>query len=274
GRLFTIGLILAGAGIVAYVFSSTASFFFSVDWQNIWLARRRQHMIAELNQHTIVCGYGRIGKHLTDELLREKRAFIIIDPDPAKIEHVRAKGFLALEGNAADEDLLAHAGIRRASNLVATANSDAENVFIVLTARSLRPDLLIVARANYDDSEPKLRRAGADRVIQPYRICGRRMASIIARPGVADFFDEVMHADNLELLLDEIVLAATSSLCGSTLVEAQLRSRFGVTVLAGSQPGSPLSANLEAETKLQPGVRLIVLGTREQIQALASAARQ
>ncbi|NTV63321.1 MAG: TrkA family potassium uptake protein, partial [Oscillochloris sp.] len=161
----------------------------------------------------------------------------------------------------------------RAGSLVATANSDAENVFIVLTARSMRSDMVIVARANFDESEDKLLRAGASRVILPYRICGRRMAALIARPGVADFLDEVMHASSLELLIDQVLLEDGSPLAGQTLGEANLRSRFGLTVLALGKPGERVDTSPGAQSILAPGSLLIALGTREQLQSLASLVR-
>jgi len=274
GRLFTVALIGSGAGLVAFTFSGAAEFVLSGEWQEYLDQRRRQRMVEQLSGHTIICGYGRIGRHVADELHAQGLPFVILDLDAARVERVRHRGYLALQGNAANEEYLQSAGIARASSLISAASSDAENVFIVLTARSMREDIVIVARANFDESEDKLLRAGATRVILPYRICGRRMATLISRPGVADFLDEVMHANKLELLIDQVVLEASSSLVGQTLGAANLRSRLGITVLALGRPGERVDISPGAHALLVPDTLVIALGTRDQLQALALLARQ
>lgn len=274
GRLFTVALIGSGAGLVAFTFSGAAEFVLSGEWQEYLDQRRRQRMVEQLSGHTIICGYGRIGRHVADELHAQGLPFVILDLDAVRVERVRHRGYLALEGNAANEEHLQSAGIARASSLISAASSDAENVFIVLTARSMREDIVIVARANFDESEDKLLRAGATRVILPYRICGRRMATLISRPGVADFLDEVMHANKLELLIDQVVLEASSSLVGQTLGAANLRSRLGITVLALGRPGERVDISPGAHALLVPDTLVIALGTRDQLQAFALLARQ
>lgn len=273
GRLFTIALIVGGGGVAAYALTTLAEFFLSGDLQAYISHRRRQMQVDQLAGHTIVCGYGRVGRHVADELKAHGQRFVVLDLSDEKVEKVRHAGYLALRGNGANEEALRAAGIERAAGLVATASSDAENVFIVLTARAMRPDLVIVARANYDESEDKLRRAGADRVILPYRICGRRMAAVLSRPGVADFLDEVMHASNEEFLVDQVPIGVGSPIAGCTLGEANLRSRLGVTVLALLAPDAPIDTSPGAGSLLPPGGTLIALGTREQLQRLAALAR-
>lgn len=273
GRLFTMVLIVGGGGVAAYAISSAAEFFLSGEWRVYLDEQRHRRQLLRLTNHTIVCGYGRMGRHVVAELKAEQLPFVVIDPDEEKVARIRQRGDLALQGNAANEDDLQVAGIERAASLIAAVSTDAENVFIVLTARSLRPDLIIVARANYDDSEGKLLRAGATRVILPYRISGRRMVSLLVRPNVADFLDEVMHANHLELLLDQVWLSPTSPLVGKTLGEVHLRSNFGVTVLACHLPNERVNTSLTVSTVLQSGAYLIVLGTREQLQALIRVAQ-
>lgn len=272
GRLFTIGLIMAGAGLLAYTFSTTADFLISGDWRFYFEQRRKRKMLSQLSGHTIVCGYGRVGRHVADELHAQKSPFVVLDMSAEKVERVRHRGYLTLQGNAANENDLRTAGIERAGSLVATASSDAENVFIVLTARAMRPDMVIVARANFDESEEKLLRAGATRVILPYRICGRRMATLLSRPGVANFLDEVMHASSLEFLIDQIELASGSTLIGQSLGQASLRQRFGITVLAFRSPEGRIDTSPGADITLQAGGTLIALGTRDQLQALMGLA--
>lgn len=272
GRLFTIGLILGGAALVAFSLSTAVDVAISSDWPAYFEQRRRRTMLAQLSEHTIICGYGRMGRHVADELHARRKPFVVIDPKPEKIERVRQASYLGMQGNGANETDLRTAGIDRARSLVATANSDAENVFIVLTARSLRPEMVIVARVNYDDSEDKLLRAGATRVIQPYRLSGRRMAAVLDRPGVADFLDEVMHTSSLELLIDQVELCPNAALAGQTLGAANLRARIGVTVLAVRTPDGRFNSSPGVHTILEPGISLIALGTPEQLQALVALA--
>jgi voltage-gated potassium channel len=273
GRLFTIGLILSGGVLVAYAISTAAEFLLTGEWRTHLEEQRRIRMLAELSNHTIVCGYGRVGRHVASELKAEGLPFIVIDNDHAQVLRIQEDGFLALEGNASSEHYLKEAGIERAKGLVAAANSDAENVFIVLTARALKPDLVIVARANFEESEPKLLRAGADRVILPYGITGRRMVTMLVRPDVADFLDEVSRAGGLELLLEQVQLSPDSPLVGQTLAQAHLGSRLGITVLASKLPDGQYDTRLRSDTIFQPHSQLIALGTREQLQALIKLAQ-
>jgi voltage-gated potassium channel len=272
GRVFTMILIVGGGGIAAYSLSAAAEFFLSGEWRTHLEQRRQYQMLNKLKNHTIVCGYGRMGRHVVDELRAQHMPFVVLELDPEKVQQISRLGYPALHGDASNEENLSAARIEHAHSLVTAASTDAENVFIVLTARSMRPDILIVSRANEDGSEEKLRRAGATRVLLPYRISGRRMVTLLVRPDVADFLDEVMHASDLELLVDQIMLSHASDLAGKTLSEAGLRSKFGVTVLACHMPGQYLDTSPSADTMLRAGAQLIVLGTRDQLQKLSQVA--
>jgi voltage-gated potassium channel len=271
GRVFTIGLIIGGVSIAAYALGSAAQFIVSGDWQIYLQERRRQRMLEQLTDHIILCGYGRVGKSVVHQLCAEKLTFVVIETEAERVQHLRELGHLALHGNAADEHLLKAAGIDRARGLVACVGSDAENVYIVLTARGLRPEISIVARANYEESEAKLLRAGANRVMLPSNIAGRRMVTMLMRPEVADYLDVISHASDLELLVEQITIAATSSLANKTLAEAELGPRWGITVLACAT-GGRINLRPGAATLIEPGMRLIVLGTRDQLQELFVAA--
>jgi voltage-gated potassium channel len=229
-------------------------------------------MLAQLSNHVIVCGYGRVGRNVAHELKAEGLPFVVIDPNAEKIASIQEDGYLALHGNASNEQHLKEAGIERARGLVAAANSDAENVFIVLTARSMRKDLLIVARANYEESEPKLLKAGSNRLILPYRIAGHRMVTMLVRPDVANFLDEVTHATGLELLLEQIHLKPASALVGKTLAQAQLRGKLGITVLACKPPGEKPDTKPGPDTILRANAQIIALGTRDQLRELEKLA--
>lgn len=229
-------------------------------------------MLEQLSNHIIVCGYGRVGTGVVHELLAEHLAFVVIELDNALVLRLREMGQLAITGNAANEDLLREAGIERASGIVVCASSDAENVYITLTARGLRPDVKIVARAAYEESAAKLMRAGADRVILPFGIAGRRMVSTLIRPDVADFIEEVSSAGGLELFVEQVPVSIGSSLVGQTLAEADLETRLGISVLASHAPRSQLVMRPGPDHKLEPLTVLVVLGTRDQLLALMAVA--
>ena len=272
GRLFTIGLIVSAALITFYAASVITNWIASGEWREQLKRERERRMLEQLKNHTIVCGYGRVGRHVVHTLLAEKMPFVVIDPSAEAVAHLRELGHVALQGNAADESILKQAGIERARALVVAVNSDAENVFIVLTARGVRSDLQIIARANYETSESKLVRAGANQVISPYRIAGRRMVTTLVRPAVADFLDEVAHVGNEELLIEQVLIAPNSSLVGQTLAQAQLTERIGVTLLACKMPNAKTRSTPNADMLLQANMQMLALGSPEQLQKLLKMA--
>lgn len=272
GRLFTIGLILGGGGIAAYTLSTAVEYLVSGQWHAQWVERRERKMLDALKSHVIVCGFGRVGRFVAQDLQAEEVPFVILEKDPERMELTRRFGYLALQGNAANENLLEQAGIRRARGLVAAVDSDAENVYISLTARGLNPALSIIARANFEESESKLLRAGADRVLLPYAISGKRMVTMLLRPEVADFLDEVCYAGGMELLLEQIKVGGKSALQGLTLAEARSALRADVTIVAYKDPGSTKNQRPGPETRLMEGMQLLALGTRDDLRRLIQMA--
>ncbi|HSM72039.1 MAG TPA: potassium channel protein [Anaerolineales bacterium] len=273
GRVFTIGLIIGGGVIVAYALSASAEFFMSGEWHRILKIRRQSRMLSKLGDHVIVCGFGRVGRRVSDELTQEGVPFVVVDIRPDRVTHAEELDYVALEGNAANEHILKQAGIERARALVAAVNSDAENVFIILTARSLNSDMLIIARANYEDSEPKMVRAGADRTIVPYEISGKRMVTMLVRPSVADFLDEVAHVSGLELLLEQIRIEPDSPLAGRTISETNFRNEMGVAILACQDSQGVFDMHPGPQTLIEPNGLLLVLGTREQLRDMIKYAK-
>ncbi len=180
---------------------------------------------------------------------------------------------MGFQGDAANEAVLAQTGVERARGLVVAASSDAENVFIVLSARSVRSDLLIVARAIDEESESKLLKAGASRVVLPYRFSGRRMVTMLIRPEVANFLDEVAYSGGIELFLEQFRLSPSSPLVGQTLEQSRWRARFGVTVLACKSTDGRTNTSPQANTLLTADMKMIVLGTREQLRDLTKLAQ-
>ncbi|GIX07094.1 MAG: potassium channel protein [Candidatus Poribacteria bacterium] len=266
GRLFTIFLILSGAVTATYFFGATAEFLLEGEWRGLLAQRWKRKQMERMRNHVIVCGYGRVGRHVVRELLQEEIPFVVIDRDETAIAQVPDAARCGLVGDASDEEVLQLAGIERARCLVAALPEDADNVFVVLTARSLNPQLFIVARTNRDESEAKLLKAGANRVITPYKISAHRMVTMILRPEVSEFLDAVMQAGTVEFLLEQVLVPPDSPLTGKTLGELRIRSQVGVNVLAIRSPDGQLITSPGPETPLLGGSRVIVLGTRDQLK--------
>jgi voltage-gated potassium channel len=206
-----------------------------------------------------------MGRSLAHEMKTRSAPFIVIDQIDEAIEKCHQLGLPALRGNAADERILHEAGIERASSLVAAANSDAENVFIILTAKSIRPNLQIIARTHSEASIPKLEKAGATTVISPYSIAGRRVAQLLTHPHVTSFLDGVLEFGDQQMRLEEFTIGPHSPLAGLTLAEAKLK----VAVLAVLHPEQSLLSHPNAETRLLPGAAIIVMGVDSELNILA-----
>ena len=224
--------------------------------------------ISELFGHTIVCGYGRVGRHLASTLDRDGAPFVVVDTDDDKLDELEERGYLRVRGDATEEHVLAEAGMARAAALVACVNSDADNVLVTLTAKGMRPDCVVIARCKADENERKLQRAGADRVISPSTIGGRRIAQILTRPAVADFLDGIAGGAT-DYTLEEVTVAAGGELDGMTLREAGIRERFRCTVLAlRHATDRRLDSHPAPTTPLAVGDVLVVMGSEDDVVAL------
>lgn len=268
GRIFTVFLILLGVSTVAYGFSTLAQYVLAADLGPRLRRRRFKRMLQNTRDHIIVCGYGRVGRSALDTLRDGADGVVVIDRDAALVSNVREQGIAAVCGDATSDDTLREAGIERASGLIACAGNDADNLFIVLSARTLNPKLHIVARTVNPENEAKMQRAGADRVVSPYQIGGRQMASILTRPKVTEFLDFVTLDSGLELWLEELQIDSDSPLAGQTVVEANLRQATGATLVALLRSSTGTTLTPEGSTRLEAGDELIVLGTREQLARL------
>ncbi len=264
GRIFTVGLIIVGVITGTYAISTTIDTLTSDEFHRERRTLKKKRMLKQITNHTIICGYGRLGRTLVNELRERQGAVIVIDPLPEKIHMCDAAGIPAVLGNGADESVLHEAGIDRANALVATANSDAENVFIVLSARGLNPNLEIIARYNSEESVQKLKRAGAHSVISPHAIAGRRISHMLINPRITHFLDGVLRIGKEKLRLEDFEICENSPLVGKTLREASLK----VNVLAVSMPGEENIAHPTADTVLQPGVELVVIGLDDDLKEL------
>ncbi len=236
GRVFTTALIVAGVGAVTYLFAAISQYIVSGELSGSLRKTRMQQRIDALTGHYIISGYGRVGQQTYLDLADQGRPCVVVEAHEEALKDTPAP-LLWVTGDAADDDVLDRAGIDRAGGLVAATGDDATNLMVTLTARTLQPDLTIVARANQPASEPKLRRAGATHVISPYTISGRRIARQLLYPSIVDFLDVVMHSENLELLLEECRVQTDSDLHGKTVEEAHVRRRTGANILAVRRRG-------------------------------------
>jgi voltage-gated potassium channel len=268
GRIFTILLIFLGVGVIVYSFSFLAEYVVSINMVDEFRKRRSKSMVKKLEDHVIICGFGRVGKSAADTLQESQRPVVIIDSDPASVQQALEDGLIALEGDASQDDILLEAGLPKAWGIVITTGEDSLNLFIVLSARSIKSDLFIVARANQTTSEVKLRRAGADRVVSPHQIGGQHMANIITRPHVTDFFDMVTLKGGEELWIEELVISAGCPLEDKTVGQADIRRKTGVTIVALYR--QDIGANIvpDADTRLEAGDEIILLGTRTQLNTM------
>jgi voltage-gated potassium channel len=269
GKIFTIVLILAGVGTALYAFGVILETLVEGHLRRHIERRRMEKNIARMTGHTIVCGWGRVGRAVATYLAGQGSDVVVVDHDAGRVADI---SYPVMIGDVTDDAVLRKAGVMRAKALVTAINTDAENVYVTLSARALRPDLVIVARARTEESEPKLLRAGATRVVNPQRIGGQRIAAAAAQPNVVEFLDVVMHDGSLEFRLEEVSVPAASRLAGSTLTEADVAATSGALVLALRAPDGTFLTNPAGDIRIEPDSVLIALGTEPQLSALRRAA--
>ncbi|MGB7341045.1 MAG: NAD-binding protein [Phototrophicaceae bacterium] len=269
GRVFTIILIYLGIGTATTALTNAAALALGpLLWGSLQEKRMRK-MIDTLEDHYIVCGYGRMGRQIIRDLQMRDEPFVLIDANADLSERLLEERIPFIIGDATDDDILYAAGLRRAKGLVAALSGDAGNIMTVLTARELNPRLFIVARVIRADSESKLRRAGANRVINPYQIGGHRMALSLLRPAVHDFLDHIFHfGDNRNIDIGQLNVLAHSDLDGKTLATSGLRDNYNVSILGIREPTGKLLITPNPNTRLRPNSQLIIIGPPEAIYEL------
>lgn len=222
-----------------------------------------------MKNHYIICGYGRIGRLISLELKKHGRQFVVLENSHDAVENLEADDVLYLPCDATDEDSLMKAGVMRAAGLVTSLKSDADNVFVTLTARGLRSDLFILARASEENNENKMKRAGATRVVSPYLIGGQRMAQVLIRPTVVDFIDIAIMDSSIGLLMEEITVKPDSRLVGKNLIESNLRRDFGVIIVLIKKFSGDMIFNPQSKEKIEAKDVLVVLGKRDDLAKMA-----
>ena len=267
---FTIVIIITGVSTVLYTFTLAVQVVVEGQLRDFVGRRLMDREINKLTGHTVVCGWGRVGRAVADDLINTGHSVVVVDSDADRVADV---SYPTVVGDATLDSTLRTAGIERASALIAALEGDAENLFVTLSARAIMPDLFIVARARQDESIPKLANAGADRVVNPQELGAARMASFVARPHVAEFVDVVMHERSLEFRMQEYDVPDGSPLAGATLREADLRRRCGILVLALRRVDGSFTTNPDPDIVIEPHQVLIAVGNDEDFRRLNEIAR-
>ena len=267
-RLLSIAMVLAGLTIIAYSGAVIVEAIAGGVLTGVLAERRRQRTIERLNNHYIVCGYGRVGRRVAEEFRAAGVPYVVIDYSEEALETANEHGDLIIDGNAAKDEDLREAGLERAKGLVAASDSDADNLYIVLSAHSARPDLQIVARASDDDAAKKLMLAGADRVVLPYTTAGRTMANLVLRPQVTAFLDAVTTATGPDLHMAEIEVHRTCRQAGRTIRDIRVRHETGAIIIALRKQDGTFDTTPEPDVAIEPGDVIVGVGTTDELQRL------
>jgi len=265
GRWFTIILIIGGVGTMLYALSTGAKVLLEGEIQEALGRRRLEKKIRELRDHYIVCGYGRMGKIIVKELKSQRVKFVAIEKNA--ISQEKEEAFLVI-GDATQDELLKEVGIERAKGLITVLPTDAENLYVVLSAKGLNPNLFIVARAGEEGSEQKLLRAGADRVISPYLIGGLRIAHTVLKPAVVDFIELATQSGNIDLQLEEIPIPDVSRFSGLSLDQCGFGKDLGIIIVGIKKTSGDMQFNPTYRTLIEPGDTLIALGETSKLKVL------
>ena len=268
GRVFTLTLLLGGVFTFFWAAGEMIRSIVSGEMQGILERRRMERSLAALHNHLIVCGYGRVGKLVCREFAQQKLAFVVISSNADLLTTFDMEYGIALQGDATSDELLRRAGVERARALVAATGSDADNLYITMSARLLNENLFIVARSEEEHAQQKLRRAGANRVVSPYVIGGSRVAQAVLRPTVVDFIELATRTEHFELQIEETSIGAGSALAQATLKDSLLHKQYGIFIVAIKKASGQMVYNPPGDTVMEAGDTLISLGHRDQLDKL------
>jgi voltage-gated potassium channel len=268
GRLFNSFLILFGVSVMFFSVGVITQGIIELELQDKFGRRRSQRVIDRLHDHFIVCGFGRVGRHASTELLRTGAPFLVLDRNEARAQQARQSGMNVLVADATRDESLRMAGITRARGLVSALATDADNLFVILSAKSMNPNLTVVTRASEEEAEAKLRRAGADTVFAPFTMAGHRLAQALLRPHVSTFLDSATMAMGLDVSIEQVQVGPGAGVLSRSLRDLDLRRDLGVIVLAIRKPGGQMIFNPPAETLIEAADYLIVMGTAPDLRKL------
>jgi len=271
GTIFTIILIVIGTGSAAYILISLADLLLNEFLAGRVQDRRINKMISKLTNHYIICGLGRVGQEIANELAKDRAEFVVIDSADGPIDLCKQNNWLYLKGDASDDKVLINAGIKKAKALFAALDTESENVYITLSAKAINSDIYIVARAKMFETISKLERAGADRVVSPQIIGGRRMAALAKNPSVVEFLDTILSPENIEISLAEILIKPNCKIDGMTIKDANEKYKFGSLIVSVIELEKKVLINkVNANTLIKAGHKLIVVGTVGQLEKLST----
>ncbi|HDQ00245.1 MAG TPA: potassium channel protein [bacterium] len=273
GKAFTIIIIIFGIGVGGYAIANFSAYIIEGFIQNFFKGKKMEKKISKLRNHIIVCGYGKTGDEIVNNLKNASKEFVLIENDEQKIAELKDEGLLVIQGDATEDEVLEKAGVRHAHGLITSLSHDADNVYVTLTARGQNPNIRIIARAVDESSSKKLLRAGANKVVSPYSIAGKRMAGLMLDPGIVDFLEVMVQSQELELKIEEIKLDASSSLINKLLRESNIKAETdGATVIGVKNPDGKIVVNPPGNTRLTQGIILYVLGNEAQISSMQQLA--
>jgi voltage-gated potassium channel len=270
GREFTMAIIVMGVGFFAYSINVLTEAAVEGRIKDIFNQRRMQKAISKLENHFIICGCGRIGRTILEMLLREGIPAVVIESNATVISELEEAGYLVIVGDATSEEVLQHAGISRARGIVCVLQSDADNVYITLTARLLNPSVFIIARASDRKAERRIYQAGANKVISPYEIGARRMGMAILKPTVIEFLDLAVHSADFDLSVEQYEIGDSSVLVGRTLKEIGIRERTGATLLTVKRKADAVMSSVHPDYVFQKGDLVVVLGSSESLNKFSA----
>jgi len=268
GRIFNSFLIFFGVTIMLLALGGMTQAIIELELSQYFEERRKKKMIDQLRDHYIVCGFGRVGRGAAYELRRAGAPLLVVDKNEDRVEWAMKDGMLAVLADATTDETLKEAGVLRAKGLIATLQSDADNLFVILSAKALRPSLQVAARVASEQSEKKMRLAGADYVFAPYDMTGNRMAQVMLKPHVFQFIDFTTKGMGLDVGIEQFRVPAESGLVSKSLVETRLRKELRVIVLAIRKPDGRMIFNPPAEAEVNAGDHLIVMGEPANLQRL------
>ena len=269
GMVFTIFVVFSGMGLIIYILGAVAQAMVEFQLGSVIGRRKLLATIRSMKNHYIICGFGRIGKIICRELKANHIPMVVIDNGPGVEPATEHEEISLIRGDASSEDILLEAGIERAKGLVSVVRSDADNVFITMSARGLNPNLFILSRAEEEHTERKLMRAGANRVVMPYHIGGQKMAHAIVKPAVSDFLEFTVHNRKIGLEMGEVVVSEKSRLSGVKLADSGIRQEMDVIIIAVQKKDGEMKFNPSSQTQIESGDTLIALGESEDISRLA-----
>lgn len=271
GKAFTIGLIFFSLSVVAFAVNYGVKAIFEGELQDVFGRRKLKKTLDLLRNHYIVCGYGRMGKVICNELKHKGIPFVIVEKEPQELDV--DEEVLIIYGDATRDELLKNVGIEKAKGLISVLDSDAQNLYVVLSARGLNNDLFIVARANEEGADYKLTRAGADKVVSPYHIGGIRIAHTILKPTVVDFLELTAKTGNMEIQIEEVVVEESSALAGKTIKDADIRAKNWVVIVALKKKNGKILFNPRSHTLIEVGDKVAVIGEPDHFSQFEKMAR-